>query len=100
MSLPMVTEHASQTQLFLIILRDTDEAETLAGLPNANLAYAKSAAEVQEIVETYHEIIVAPTPAPMRPGQPAPTKTSTNSDPKITQVLIPDPAAPGVVGVP
>ena len=85
MSLPMVTEHASQTQLFLIILRDTDEAETLAGLPNANLAYAKSAAEVQEIVETYHEIIVTPTPAPMRPGQPAPTKTSTGTPAEILQ---------------
>ena len=77
LTLPMVKEHAVSTELFLIVLQGSDEEETLKNLPNTNLTYARSAQEVQEIVETFHEIIVTPTPAPTRPGQLAPIGTNT-----------------------
>lgn len=118
LNLPMVMEHAVNTQLFLIVLRDTDEAQTLGNLPNANLTYAESAAEVLEIVETYNNIIVTPTPAPTRPGSLAYASTGTSTPtetplPASEQIRVTDkvepnepvredqaPDEPGTIGTP
>ena len=68
LDLPHVRKMSVFTDIYMIVMLGTDEEEVLRHLPNAKLAYARTAGQVQQIVQENNRLINIASPTPTIPG--------------------------------
>lgn len=78
LSSPKVVNNAVTSELFLIVLLDPDQERTFPNLPNAKLDYARSVAQVQEIVDSNNQLIEVATPTPTVTPSTSPTASGVS----------------------